>query len=177
MRAADKITLARMVILPIAWVYGILGYKEIFAIILSITVIGDIIDGYVARKTDNGTKRGAQIDLYADLITATSTIIFSIFLLREVMIENQILLLILLGIISLPFIFSFKRFRKVPSYHLISNKINAVIGYSFVVHALIFGYSKIFLYILTGSMVLNTIEKLILINKGKMNEHIKSVFE
>lgn len=177
MRTADKVTLFRIGLVPFIWLFGILNQRLIFLFLLMFNLIGDIIDGYVAKKTDGGTKSGAMFDLYTDYFTSLSVIIILFLMVPEIFLNNRFLILILgvLGII--PFILSYIKFKKLPEYHLISKVVSAIFGYSFLVYTLFLGYNNLLFYIFTISLVITFLEMTLLIIKGKMNEHIKSVFE
>lgn len=176
MRLADKITLLRVFLIPLMVIFAVLGYKLIFISILLLILLGDIFDGYIARKEDGGTKKGALWDSYADFILGLAIIFLSFFLFWDIYLENKWSIFFLLVMIAIPFIFSFLKFRRVPEYHLISNKINTIGGYAFFIFTLFFGFRPIFLYVVILILSLNTTEKVILILQGKMNAEIKSIF-
>jgi len=175
MRPADKITIARTLLLPFMWVFALLNYRLALALLLLLNLIGDILDGYIARKTKKPTKFGARLDAYSDYAVSFSIIIWLYLLIPEIYLDNKILVLVLIAFLSIPFILSSVIFKRAPEYHLISNKINSTIVYIFFFHALLFGYSRVLLYILGVSITINVIEKVILLVKGEMDENIKSV--
>ncbi len=84
MRLADKITLLRVFLIPLMVIFAVLGYKLIFISILLLILLGDILDGYIARKEDGGTKKGALWDSYADFILGLAIIFLSFFLFWEI---------------------------------------------------------------------------------------------
>jgi CDP-diacylglycerol--glycerol-3-phosphate 3-phosphatidyltransferase len=177
MRLADKITISRLALLPFVWIFALLEQRLIFVSLLLINLLADGVDGYVARKIDKKpTKFGAKLDAYADFIFGASAMFLTYLLVPAILYENKLLVPILIVISLIPFVLSLAIFKKLPSYHLISNKINSIILYGFMFHTLLLGYNQIFLYILGISVILNVIEKVILLSKKKMDENIKSVF-
>lgn len=176
MRLADKITIGRMILVPIMVALAILGWKWSFISLFILILLADVLDGYVARKEDGGTKKGELLDSYADFFVGLSVIVLFFLLFPEVYSENTNIIILLLIMIVIPFVFSLIRFKRLPEYHLITNKINAVVVYTFFIFSFVFGYEIIFLYVVVGCITLNTIEKVMLIGKGKMNAQIKSVF-
>ena len=165
-----------MLLLPFLWLLALLEQRVLLLIFVLIYLAGDIIDGYVARKTNTSSKLGALLDSVADWSLALSAVIWSFLLMPEIYTENLNLVITLAILMALPFIFVYLKFKKLPLYHLYSNKITVIIGFTFFLHALVFNYDKIILYLFSTSVIINTFEKLLLISKGQMNEHINTAF-
>ena len=177
MNFANKITLFRLLLLPLMWVSALLGHTYLLIMLIMINAFGDIADGYVARKFKQETIFGAKFDGYVDMLVYSSILAWSILFYQEKFSQNLIIALMI--IIIVPLITSLIKFKKIIVFHLISSKVLAmVIIISFILVLLIphwFGLCVILIMIAT---VYNSIERclIIIFNKKKVPEKIKSMF-
>lgn len=177
---ADKITIARTLLLPLMWAFAILNYVNALIILLIIDRIGDIADGYIARRLKQESKFGAKLDAISDIAVYMSIFLWSFLIFPDIYLKNFEAAALLLFFIILPAIISLIRFNKVILFHLISSKILAgLIVASFL--ALIWQQYDIllpFLLFLSVTIIFNSIERIIiLLSKRKViYEDIKSVF-
>ena len=177
---ADKITIARMLLLPFMWAFAILNYVNALIILLIIDRIGDIVDGYIARRLKQESKFGGKLDALSDIVIYTSIVLWSFLILPDIYLKNLDAVALLLFFIILPAIISLIRFNEVILFHLISSKIlGGLIAASFL--ALIWqqhGILPPFLLLLSAIIIFNSIERIIiLLSKRKViYEDIKSVF-
>jgi cardiolipin synthase (CMP-forming) len=113
----------RLCISPIILAMIILHYQLFFTVLLIISMITDILDGYIARHYNLQTAIGAKLDSYADAATILLAI-YGMFRFEYAEITPYILpFLILIVFYISVYIFSFLKFKKFSSLHLYSSKI------------------------------------------------------
>lgn len=176
---ADKITIARIFLLPFMWVFAMYKYLNVLAILLIIVEIGDILDGYVARKLKQESKFGAKLDALSDSLVYISIFVWSFLIFPDIYIKNLPIVMILLIFTILPIIISIIKFKKIISFHLISSKLLAsTIILSFLTLILFNNLLYYILPILSFMIIINSIERvIILLYKRKViYENIKSAF-
>ena len=177
---ADKITIARILLLPFMWAFAILNYVNALIILLIINRIGDIADGYIARKLKQESEFGGKLDALSDMAVYMSIVLWSFLIFPDIYLKNLDAAALLLFFIILPAIISLIRFNEIMFMHLISSKILAgLIVASFL--ALIWQQQDIlppFLLLLIATIIFNSIERvIILLSKRKViYDNIKSVF-
>ncbi len=163
----------RIVLIPFLFLF--INNQKIFLTIVIIAAITDILDGFIARRFNIATKKGASLDAIADNLFMISALICIGILFPEIIKENMTLAVILLYIINI----MLKLFvlKKIVFIHLYSGKLSAWAGYFFILYTIIFGYNKLVLYIVAIVYITRLIEEiLIIIKKRKVNENTKSIF-
>src|SRR3989338_8370376 len=122
---ADKITIGRILLLPFMWAFAILNYVNALIILLIIDRIGDIVDGYIARRLKQESKFGGKLDALSDMAVYMSIVLWSFLIFPDIYLKNFGAAALLLFFIILPAIISLIRFNEVILFHLISSKILA----------------------------------------------------
>ena len=175
---SDKITIARISLLPFMWIFAVYKYLNVLAILLIIVEIGDILDGYVARKLKQESKFGGKLDALSDSLVYISIFVWSFLIFPDIYIKNLPIVTILLIFIILPIIISIIKFKKIIFFHLISSKLLAsTIIASFLALILFNNLLHYILPILSFMVVINSVERvIILLYKKVIYENIKSVF-
>lgn len=174
----NLLTAFRLVSIPLLLILVLFQQKEIFTIIFIIAGLTDIFDGLIARKLKVHSKFGAKFDSLSDDLLTVSTIVFLYILMPEIILENFLPLTILLIFFTVDYSLRLIKFKTVNvSFHSYLNKIGALTGFLFVTHALIFGYSRIFLYLLIIIGLLMAAEEIIACTiKKNIDENFKSIF-
>ena len=78
MTTANKITLVRILMIPFFVVFAVLGgpkYDTIALILFCLASVTDFLDGYVARKYNQGTDFGKFVDPLADKLLVTAALV------------------------------------------------------------------------------------------------------
>ncbi len=104
--------------------YCIYSDKEaVFALLISINLITDILDGFIARRFNMSTELGARLDSAADLGTYLLAFIAIFHFKMEELSGHFGVLYIFLGLFILCYLIPLFRYGRLPSFHLYSWKI------------------------------------------------------
>ncbi|MBW2963358.1 CDP-alcohol phosphatidyltransferase family protein [Candidatus Woesearchaeota archaeon] len=174
----NLLTAVRFFSIPILWFLALYQQKTIFTILFIITALTDIFDGFAARKLKAISKFGAKFDTVSDDLMTLSAVFWIYFLIPEILTQNIIPLLILLAFFVIDYLVRIIKHKTIElPFHTVLDKIGALTGFLFLSHALIFGYSQIFLYVLVIIGSLMAIEETLLcLTRKKIDENTKSIF-
>jgi CDP-diacylglycerol--glycerol-3-phosphate 3-phosphatidyltransferase len=118
-----------------------------FGICLVVALLSDIYDGKIARRLGVATPGLRRLDSIADSIFYVAATYCVWLLHREVITDNLVPLLVLLGLELLRYSFDFLKFRKEASYHMWSSKLWGVFLFLAFFSVLVFGRSGIAVYL------------------------------
>jgi len=97
----NYLTLTRIILTPFIIIFGLLHFIWVVAVLAGVAAITDFFDGYLARKWNAVSKKGAKLDAIADKIFAIGLIIS---LISSYKLFTSVLLLeIILGLVNLYF--------------------------------------------------------------------------
>ncbi len=114
----NLISLYRLLAVPVILYLALTGREKTFVVMLSISLISDVLDGNIARYFKLQTRFGAALDNLADMGTYAMAL-FGIFMFRWTEIgPHATILYIFLGIFLLSYVVAFVRFGKIPGLHL-----------------------------------------------------------
>ncbi len=178
MHLADKITISRIFLLPFMWFFALSNYHNLLIFFLIIFLLGDILDGYFARKFKHEKDFGSMLDGTADVLLYSSVLIWSYLFYPELYIQNKYMIFSLIIFLTLPFIISLVKYNKIIFFHLFSSKALALLIYiSFLVLVLYEQLIEVVGIILVLSIVWNTLERImVLLSSKKLDPDLKSVF-
>ncbi|MFN2395859.1 MAG: CDP-alcohol phosphatidyltransferase family protein [Bacteroidales bacterium] len=156
----NAISFYRLIMFPVILVLALLGYEQLFVILISINLVSDILDGFIARTFKLVTRFGAALDNLADIGTYILAL-YGIFAFRWQEVEPHAWLLYLfLAIFVLSYIVAFIRFGKIPGLHLYGAVAAGYIQGAFFFVLFVWGFNLLFYYIAVGWGVLAYIEKI-----------------
>lgn len=173
----NALSFYRIVALPFI-VYAIItGNREVFILLLSINLISDILDGLIARLFKLETALGAKLDSLADVGTYLMAFLGMIVLEKEFVNKYQIPFAIIIGLWILPQVITLIRFKRLPSFHLWSNKILGYIQGIFIFSYFVFGFSEWYFYFMIICSALAYLEELIIATQiPDLASNLKSIF-
>lgn len=160
---ADWFSFYRILAAPILLILLILDERFFFSWMLLISYSTDMIDGFLARKLQISSSRGAQIDSLGDQLTLvlglTGLVVFETDFIRE----NYLLIMIPLGLYFLQMILAFIRYKKSTAFHTYLAKMSALLQGVFILGLLFFGpiYPLFYLTVFLG--IVETLEEIALI--------------
>jgi len=139
----NGLSLSRLVLLPVLYVFVFRGMNTAFVIGYALLGVTDYLDGLIARKFDQKSDVGKALDSIADLPFYISTAYFMARLFPHYLQPNRILLYVFFGVLAASFIISGIRWKKPVLMHTFVMRKNAVLVYlcmllSFYVNTTIF---------------------------------------
>lgn len=157
----NLISAYRLCVLPFIIYTIIQGNNHLFFILIGINFFSDWLDGIIARRFNLQTQLGADLDSAGDLGTYLVCAIGFYFLESNFVSEHQLSLILAIIIYSLPYIFSYFKFKKLPSFHLYSSKVTAYLSALFVIAYSIWGYQFIIYYTFITAVYFSELEVLL----------------
>ena len=162
-RPANQLTILRLALVPLLWIAAARGWTAVVGIGLIVAAVSDILDGYVARRLGQQSAFGSQLDSIADTLTSLSAVAWTLMFRPDLATDHPVLLSLTLGIALTSVAVGWARFRRIADLHLPSARAATVVGYPFVVHALLFDrYLEPLFYIGIAMAILASVEALVL---------------
>ncbi|NND05400.1 MAG: CDP-alcohol phosphatidyltransferase family protein [Saprospiraceae bacterium] len=174
---ADWFSFYRIAIVPILLLILWLEEREVFTWMLCISYITDAIDGYLARKLQINSARGAQLDSFGDQLTFLVSLI-GLWVFENQFIRDQLFLILLAFTPYLiQMLLAFRKYGKATAFHTYLAKISAIIQAAFVLYTLFFGVIHGFFYLMIVVGILETAEEITLIFLyKKWEKDVKGVY-
>lgn len=171
------ISLYRLLSFPVVLALAILGKEQWFVILISINLVSDIVDGFIARTFNIVTKFGAAVDNLADIGTYILAL-YGLFAFRWQEVQPHAwLLYIFLSIFVLSYMVAFARFGKVPGLHLYSAVIAGYLQGAFFFVLFVWDFYLWFYYIAVGWGAIAYTEKiLVLLNADDIRPGLKGLY-
>ena len=63
------LSLSRLALVPVLIALAYFGLAQEFLIVLAISLLSDVFDGYLARKLNQTSELGAKLDSWGDVLT------------------------------------------------------------------------------------------------------------
>jgi phosphatidylglycerophosphate synthase len=157
----NQLTVLRLALVPLLWTAAAFGLGAVVAVGLALAAATDALDGYLARRLGQVSAFGSRLDAVADTLTLVSAVGWTLMLRPEVGANHPVLLPLAAGLALLSLAVGWVRFRRIADLHLYSARAAAIVGYPFVVHALLGdGYLKPLFYLTAWLAVLASVEAL-----------------
>lgn len=122
----NVISAIRMGLAPVLVWLALKGEGDLFLVILAVSIFTDAFDGYLARKFDQVTELGAQLDSWADVITYAVMLLGLWQIWPEIFAREDFYLLLAFSGWLVPLLVCLARFRKFPSFHTLGAKLAAL---------------------------------------------------
>lgn len=113
----NVLSLSRLVFLPLLFWLVWAGYHNAFLVTYAILAVTDGFDGFLARKLNQVSQMGKEIDSFADLFFFTATAYFMYTLFPDVIIANATLLVIFFAMLTFSLALSAVLFRRPVLMH------------------------------------------------------------
>ena len=115
--------LATPFLLYLAWE----GHHNMFLGLLVFSLLTDTVDGFLARKFSWTSEFGAKLDSWGDLALYMTVPFCAWWLWPGVVKREAYYVLLVIAAYSLPLVFGFAKFKRLPSYHTWAAKVSAVL--------------------------------------------------
>ena len=123
----NLLSLLRLALVPVLALTAAQGQASWFLVLLAVSLLSDMLDGYFARKLQQTSELGARLDSWADMLTYAAMIL-GIYLLWPIIFEQQKIFLLAATLsYILPVMLALSRFGSFPSYHTWGAKLAAVL--------------------------------------------------
>ncbi len=156
----NMISLYRLLVFPVILVMALTGREGWFVILLSISLVSDVLDGNIARYFNLQTNFGAALDNLADICTYAMALL-GLFLFKWTEIEPHAWILwLFLTVFVLSYIIAFARFGKIPGLHLYSAVSAGYVQSIFFFVLFVFGFYPWMYYLALAWGVVAYIEKI-----------------
>lgn len=173
----NQITFLRLLLLFPLWYTALFNYRTSFVFFFLLAGATDILDGYLARKLNQATHFGAAFDSFVDNLIGLSLLFWAYIWLPDLIQEHLLLIVMLFVILAISLSLQLWTYHRFLPLHLYSGKLELILIYLFFAHAVLYGYSNLFLYICAICGVVTIAEEMIItLQKRTMHEGTKTVF-
>jgi len=122
----NVISAFRVALAPVLVWLACKGRGDAFLMVLALSIFTDAIDGYLARRLNQVTELGAQLDSWADLINYAVMLLGLWLIWPDIFAREDIFLLFAFSGWLVPLLVCLVRFQKFPSYHTLGAKLAAL---------------------------------------------------
>jgi phosphatidylglycerophosphate synthase len=155
----NPFTAARILVLPVLWVFALLNWQPILAYGLAFAALTDVLDGRLAKMYPQYSD--ARFDSLADKLLTFSVIAWVIILKPQLIVGHWLLLLGAAITFSLSLFSSWLRHGRLTTLHTYLGKAGGLVQAVFVVHAFITtSYSLVLFYFAISLFILAAIEEI-----------------
>jgi phosphatidylglycerophosphate synthase len=162
LRIADALSATRLVLTAVLWFAALHGSGRLVGLGLLLAGATDFLDGHLARRLNQTSSRGAQLDSFADAALLVSATAWIELLHPEILRENTALLAAASGIYLASFLTSLIKFHRLGNLHLFSSRVAGGSLYSFALVTLITGvYEAPLLWLAAAALIASSAETLV----------------
>jgi cardiolipin synthase len=154
----NMISAYRLIIDPVILYFILSGKENLFAIFLTINLLSDALDGFLARKLKQETELGARLDGFADNFTYVLAFIGIFVFKMDDIRPHLVSFIIMITMLVSTVIVSLIKFRKFPSYHLYTTKIGGYIEGGFFICLFLIGFITPYYYFMVAWAIMGAIE-------------------
>ncbi|MYM54469.1 CDP-alcohol phosphatidyltransferase family protein [Thalassovita mangrovi] len=177
MNIPDQLSYFRLAAAPLAAWAAFAGHRDVFFILVIISLVSDLVDGPIARWLGQESRFGAKLDTIADACTLLAGIYgICVFEGHNIRPELPWLYLFLVSYAAAAGA-SLLKFRVLPAYHLYLSKAAAFGSGVFFVWLYLAGYARPFFLAVVALGILANIESLLLtLRLKRFHTDISSIF-
>lgn len=154
---SNALSFYRLLAAPVAVWTAVDGQRNLFFILVCVSLFTDLIDGFIARRLHQETTLGARLDALADGLTLVA-VVTGVFAFEYESLEGDIFWLYLfLAVLALGVGISLIRFGKLPAFHLYSFKATDFLLTGFFLVLFTYGFVQ---WLFIFAMVFSTLASL-----------------
>ena len=170
------ISLIRLVMVPLLWVWAIQGRYPWVGYGLIFTLVTDVLDGLCARLLDQCTEIGEKLDSFADHIMLLSMLLWLVLYRLEVITHGGWMLIPAAGLYVLTMTIGLIKTRRFGGAHILEGKPLAFFGFLFVVQTMFDVFSAPIYYSLIASWTIHSLVNLLYLYRPDLfNEQQRSL--
>lgn len=167
----------RLLALPVIFYAMFSNNDKLFIVLLSVNLITDILDGFIARRFNMQTEFGARLDSTADIGTYICAFSGMFYFHYDFIQENAVVFIVLITTYVTPYLISFIKFKRNPSLHLYSNKITGYIQGIFIFTFFNFGnYPPYFYFMIVFSIMAYLEELACILYLKELKSNVKTFY-
>jgi CDP-diacylglycerol--glycerol-3-phosphate 3-phosphatidyltransferase len=135
----------RLVMAPVLVLLALSDERTLFVVLLCVSFATDVLDGIIARAWGLSTAIGSRIDSVADELTYVAALVGAFRFEHHTLEPHAFMLYAFLVLLAIATVFPLIKFKKIPSFHLYSFKLNALFQAVFFFCLFVFDF-YIYLY-------------------------------
>ena len=120
-------SLLRLALVPVLVGLASAQRGDIFLVVLAVSLLSDVLDGYLARKLGLVSELGAKLDSWGDILTYAAMILGLHLIWPDIFDKQAEFLFAAMMSFILPTLLAFRKFGAYPSYHTWGAKLAAVL--------------------------------------------------
>ena len=121
------LSLTRLALVPVLITLAYFSRAEGFLLVLAISLLSDVFDGYLARKLNQTSELGAKLDSWGDMLTY-GCMILGLYWIWPQLFAQQVWFLVAATLsFVVPVTYALGKFGEYPSYHTLGAKTAAVL--------------------------------------------------
>jgi CDP-diacylglycerol--glycerol-3-phosphate 3-phosphatidyltransferase len=121
------LSLLRLALVPVLVGLASAQRGDIFLVVLAVSLLSDVLDGYLARKLGLVSELGAKLDSWGDILTYAAMILGLHLIWPDIFDKQAEFLFAAMMSFILPTLLAFRKFGAYPSYHTWGAKLAAVL--------------------------------------------------
>jgi cardiolipin synthase (CMP-forming) len=175
--APNIVTSTRLVLLPAIWFFAYKEMPRAVGYAIAISLMTDMLDGFLARYLNQETNFGAKLDSLADNLLLVSAPVWLFWIDRRVVIENPVLCAMYIVALAAVFIAMLTKHKRNVEIHTYLSKLGASMMWIFLIYVCVIGYNKIFFFVtMTFSYLYLAEDFILLTTRDRINETVKGLF-
>ena len=121
------LSLLRLALVPVLVGLASAQRGDMFLVVLAVSLLSDVLDGYLARKLGLVSELGAKLDSWGDILTYAAMILGLHLIWPDIFDKQAEFLFAAMMSFILPTLLAFRKFGAYPSYHTWGAKLAAVL--------------------------------------------------
>jgi phosphatidylglycerophosphate synthase len=117
----------RLVLAPVLLWLAWSGQGTAFLVTLAVSLLSDLVDGWVARRFDQATALGTLLDSWGDLVTFLTVPICAWWLWPDLIRQEALYVAALVAAYVFPITLGYLKYGRLTSYHTYGAKLSAVV--------------------------------------------------
>ena len=123
----NLLSILRILLAPLLLVAAATDLPGLFLFLFLLSLVSDALDGFLARRLNQVSEWGAQLDSWGDLATYLAAPVGAWLLWPALIRREQTFILLGLGSFLFPILLGFCKFRRLTSYHTRAARFAAVL--------------------------------------------------